>query len=319
MNIAVMSPHTRHIGNTTVAGLLALELASRGMKTCLTNLSTAEENNPLNHYFGFDSQARDSTSAPSKLAKMLKERIINTDSVTNYCKSVAKDCDILSVADRKMDDDLLKTLVWFELTNFPHDVVIYDVDIPIEKYNEPYAQLLFERVDFIIWVFNQSILEVRDFKVITPKITKLLNKPSLVVINKFDRQVSSIKDVQSEIAQKELSKETSWLRLRYNPMVCKYTNGGSLHYLHAAMKNADYAVLNLDGDLAQIAGRVMKFSRRLKSQYAKNKSEIRQRELENFQASVAQQKAEAEAPKADSKTAESEATDTESNEQKSES
>lgn len=284
MNVLVMEPHTRHSGATTIAGLLGMELASRGQRTCLTHLNT--NCFAINYYFGLDRLAGDKTASPSKLATMLREKIISTKEASNYCRNIAKDFDILTVNDKKMTPDTLKTLLWFELTSFPYDVMVYDMDV--ESYDTEEAKLAIDRADLIIWVFNQSILEVRDFKEMTVKLSKLLAKPSMAIVNKFDRQISTVKDVQSEISSKEMSKENSWLRLRYNPMVCKYTNGGSLNFLHANMRNGDYATLDIQGDMAQIANRVMRFGRKLKSQLSKNRAEIRDRELDKFHAKAAE-------------------------------
>lgn len=270
MNILVMST-VSHVGVTTVASLVAMELASRGQKVCLTHLDSRSE--ALGTYYGYKDIVQDSTMIPNRLARMLTERVIQPEEIGSYCRTVnVKNFDILSVADKRLTETLSFNLAWFSLTSLPHDIVVFDVDL--NDYDNKAVALALERADFVIWVFNQSILDVREFKSSIPKLRKVLAKPSLGVVNKFDRTISSINDVRSEVFAKEAPKETSWLRLRYNPVVVKYGNGGSLQFLHNAIKNGDYTTLDIAGDLAQIGNRLSKFYRKFKGQVHKANMEL---------------------------------------------
>lgn len=271
MNIAVVSPHTQRNGATTVASLLGLELAYRGKSVCLTHLNS--KNTVLNEMFSLDKRPKDRSTEPSKLVKLIRTQVLKAEDVPNYCQNVGKNIDVYSVNDRNYSDEDANYLVNFIMSNFPYEFIVFDVDT--ECMDTLSVRSVIQHCDLVVFVVTQSLEEMQKFKSTAKQLTKLYSKPSVVVVNRFDREISSVKDVQDEVGAGKLSKETSWLKLRYNPQVTKFSNSGYMSALFTNGRAGDFALVDISNDLKVIGNRVMKFYQKYKTQLSKVKSELR--------------------------------------------
>lgn len=278
MNIMVVAPHTDRNGVTTVASLLGSEIASRGKTVCLTHLNNKRQD--IRQMYDLDKRPKDRTTEPSKLVKLIKTQVLKASEIPNYCQSLSKNFDAYTVNDRNYTSEDASYLVNFILGSFPYDFVIFDTDT--NDMDDLSVRAVIQRCDLVVFVVSQSIVEMKDFKETGKQLTKLYSKPSIVVVNRFDREISTVKDVQDEVGAKRLSKEACWLKLRYNPQVVKYSNSGYMHSLFTTGKSGEYTLLDIMYDTKAIANRVMKFYQKYKTQLSKVKGEMRTEQYKEY-------------------------------------
>lgn len=274
MNIAVISPHTSNNGNTTIASLLALELSTRGKTVCLTH--TAMKSPAMYEYFSLKNSDGDKTANPSKLVSMLKAGAVKSEEINEYCKNITTGVDAFTVNDRKFTSEDLAFALDYIVTKFPYDLKVFDIDESLD--NETTKKVL-NQCDFILVVITQSIMELYDFKENLKKLDKLLKyKPSMIIVNKFDRHICSIKDVQGVVGAK-VSKKSSWVTVRYNPQIMKFSNYGKMLDLYNAMRKNDISVIDISNDIKAIGNRVMKY--RQQERVTRAQKEAERMEIQN--------------------------------------
>jgi hypothetical protein len=281
MNIAVISPHTRKNGNTTIASLLALELSTRGKNVCLTH--TAIKSPAMYEYFSLREADGDKTANPSKLVTMLKAGAVKPEEISEYCKNITTGVDAFTVNDRKFTDEDLSYALDYIADKFPYDLKVFDID---DDYGNETTKRIVAKCDFIILVITQSIMELYDFKTELKYFEKLLKyKPSMIVVNKFDRRICDIKAVQTVLGA-TVSKKSSWLTVRYNPQVVRFENYGKTLDLYNAMRKDDISVVDIANDFKQIANRVMKCRQQERMTKAKKEIEAMEREAKALEAAT---------------------------------
>lgn len=256
MNIAVISPHSRNNGTTTIAGFLALELACRGKKTCLTHVSTKSPS--LLKYFGLDEAEEDKTANPSRMVKMIREGILKREDITEYCRPINKTMEIYSANDANFKDEDMLFALEFMVKNFPHDFVVFDIDN--NNLDSDATKLVLGNCEFIVVVMEQSAKEAIEFKRLFRSIWKSIGKkPMLMVVNKYNTKIGKANDIALELGIKEIKKTSSWLYLHYNPYIVKYENKGNLQGLHKAMRTNDARIFEISSDVKNIVNRIMKY------------------------------------------------------------
>lgn len=266
MNIAVISPQTKKNGNTSIASLLALELSTRGKNVCLTH--TALKSPAMYEYFSLREADGDKTANPSKLVTMLKAGALKPEEISEYCKNITNGLDAFTVNDKKFTMEDLAYALDYIVDKFPYDLKVFDID---DDYGNEITKKVLNKCDFIILVLTQSIMEVYDFKAELKKLEKLLKyKPSMIVVNKFDRHVCDVKAIQKVLGA-TVSKKSSWVTVRYNSEIIRYENYGKTLDLFNAMRNNDVSVIDIANDIKQIGNRVMKC--RQQERIAKAKAE----------------------------------------------
>lgn len=258
MNIAIISPHAVNNGNTTVASLIALELSSRGKKVCLTH--TTVKSVSLYNYFGLSDVEDDKTANPARLIKMIQEKIIKTEEIRDYCKSISPDMEIFSSNDVRFKQDDLVFLIDFIARRFPHEYVVFDMDD--NDLSSRANQVALKHCDFVVVVMTQSVKEVDSFRKNAKSIFKAVgNKPMCMVINNYSSTISKVKDISTALGIKDIKKASSWLYIRYNPFIVKYENKGDLYGFYRALRNNDYRIVDIAEDIKSIVNRIMKFKR----------------------------------------------------------
>ena len=256
MNIAVISPHSVNNGNTTVAGLVALELGARGKKVCLTHTHTKSP--CIFRYFGLDDEEQDKTANPARMVKMIREGILKRENITEYCRPITQTVEIYSANDAQFNHDDMIFALEFIIRSFPHDFVVFDVDI--NEMDSDANKIVLGNCDFVIFVMEQNVKEVASFREKFRGIWKSIGKkPMLMVVNKYNPAVGKVNDLALQLGIKEIKKSSSWLYLRYNPYIIKYSNKGDLQGLHRAMRTNDARIIDISSDIKNIVNRIMKF------------------------------------------------------------
>lgn len=256
MNIAVISPHYSNNGNTTVASLIAMELSTRGKKVCLTHTSTKSPS--IMRYFGLDDVEQDKTANPSRLVKMLQEQLLKQEEISDYCRCITPLVEVFSANDSKFKHEDMMYALKYITTSFPHEYIVFDVDD--KDLDSEANRLVIGKSDFVIIVLTQSIMECRAFKRNIKSIEKVLgNKPMCVVVNHYNSIIGKPADVAYEIGSKSIKKKSSWLYIRENPYIVKYSNKGAIQELHREMKSEDFRVIDIYNDVRNIVNRIMKF------------------------------------------------------------
>lgn len=257
MNISVISPHTNGNGNTTVAALLAFELASRNKSVCLTHVTSKSES--MFPYFGFE-ETDDQTSNPLQLINLIREGGLRKEEIGNYCREVTEHLDMFSLdtftskaeKETNVSEEQMQTVLSFICKEFPYDYVIFDIDEKnLENDN---IKLALAHTDCLIFVLTQSLTELRRFAVQKTKILKQTSKiPNLVVVNKYCDMIGTIKEAAHLLGIKNPNK---WYQLRFNQWIPFCENRGKLKYLAEQIQKRNPDVIELDSDIKHLASGV---------------------------------------------------------------
>lgn len=250
MNIVVMSPHTAHSGNTTLASLIALELSSRNRKVCLTHTRTKSDS--LYSYFNikhFD----DRTNNPIQIINLIRSGGIRKNDIGNYCKAIGNNLEIFSLNTEDIPEDLHCVTIEFICNGFPHNYVVFDMDDK-DIYSKA-NQIILNSCDCIVYVLTQGITELTRFNEMRQKIMEYMgNIPMLVVINKYTDIVGSMKDVAASIG---INRASKWHKLDFNPWIAYGSNRGKLSYIHENMLKREYHVVDIQNDIRLLVNRIM--------------------------------------------------------------
>ncbi len=255
MNIGVISPHIHGNGNTTIASLLAFELASRNRTVCLTHTRTKSES--MFHYFGFK-ETDDRTSNPVQIINLIREGGIQKQDVKNYCRQVTDRLDLFSLdafiakpgKESGVSSEQMDIVTRFIATSFPYDYIVFDVDE--NSLDNSAVRITLEYADVLVFVISQSITELKRFAAEKTKILKQTgNIPSLVVVNRYCDLIGTIKNTAGVLG---IRNPKSWYPVRLNQWVPYCENRGELKYLAERIQNRDARVLELDYDIKKLAG-----------------------------------------------------------------
>lgn len=248
MRIAVISPHAANNGNTTLAMLIAMELASAGKLTCLAHVRPVS--NCFYRYLNFKG-FEDKTSTPSQIVKILRDGSLTGNDARAYCKDVGGDLEAFTNRDSNFTDDDMNFMLRYIAKSFPHENVVFDVDDDdLEK-----CKAVIKLCDVVILNLTQSIKELEHFKDRRDEYMAVLEgKPLIKVINRYMSDAGTIKEVEKWMG---LSKSKGWLVLHYNPFITWATNHGKLNILFRNINSKDPRVIELRSDLTKICTTIM--------------------------------------------------------------
>lgn len=249
MRIAVISPHTTNNGNTALAMLLGLTLASSGHLTCLTHVKPVS--NSFERYLSFSSFV-DKTSTPSQIVKILQTGALTGDEVRDYCKNVSDNLEAFTNTSDSFSDAEMKFMLQYIGKAFPHENVIFDMDSDDEKI----TKLVIKMCDLVILNITQSVKDLTKFRDNKDQYLALMQKkPTLVVVNRFNSTSAKLTEVAKWLGVK---KPNNWLILRENPWITWATNHGRLNELYRSIKKKDSRVVEISYDLDKMATAVAK-------------------------------------------------------------
>lgn len=263
MNISIISPHTSQNGNTTLAGLIALELSQKGRKVCLSSVTLSSK--ALYEYFNLTS-FEDKTSTANQLVRLIKEDALEAQDFSDYCKRVTDEMEIFSTNDN-IDEEDTKFLLDYMVKNLPHDYTIFDIDedaLASEK-----CRIIIESTDLVILNLTQSVTELEKFKKQREEtMAKFGKKPAMVVVNKFNGVQGTIKEAAKAMG---IKKPNNWLTLRYNPWIGWGTNHKNLLQVFVKMKNLDIRVKDIESDLNKIGNAIVRAKTKIRGKAGANK------------------------------------------------
>ncbi len=250
MNIAVMSPHTQKNGNTTVAALIASELATRNRKVCLTH--TTSKSNALFRYFGVNG-AEDKTCNPIQIYNLIREGGIRKNDIGDYCRGVSENLEIFTMNSGDITNEQLVDVSNFICTSFPHDHVVFDFDN--NDLESPVNSAIIQNCDCVVYVLTQSITELDEFNKNKDEYLSWLEElPVIVVVNRFCDIVSNLKKVALSIGVKKPKK---WYKIGFNPWVTFGTSNGKFDFLFENVQQRDHHVVDVDSDVKALVNGIL--------------------------------------------------------------
>ena len=269
MNIVVMSPHTRRAGNTTVASLIAMKLASKNRSTCLTNSRFISKE--IYSYFKL-SETSDKTTNPHRLVKMLRESAVKPEEINDYCKEVADKFSVFCSGNTEFSTDEVKFLADYITEYFPYDYIVYDFDSDYKNINNEVEQTILKRADIVVMVVEPNRVELEKFKDRSREILKCIGKkPIIMCINKYSGVIETIKDIGSYMGVKSPNR---WTTLRYNPYIQYGTNHGTLKGVFDAISTEDLRVIDIASDINNISSAILKVKVMKRTESNKTQMEI---------------------------------------------
>lgn len=266
MNIAVISPHGRNTGNTTLAILIALDLAQKGKRVCMTNANNMSHS--LYEYFNL-MDYEDKTSTPSQVVKLLKEGSVKPEEVSDYCKKISDNLELFCNNAKDFTESDMQYMIEYIGSKLTHDYIIYDIDIGMNQF--PYHEMTKKIIgisDMVILNINQSIKQLTEINRIKKDMLELLgNKPTIVVISRFDDSQSTIKETANWMGVK---KPNNWLVMRNNPWICWGTNHGKITQVYKKIIEKDERVMDVASDLDKISNNIIKNNKYNKGKTGEN-------------------------------------------------
>lgn len=254
MNIAVIQPQGHGSGTTTIAALVASELASRNKQVCLTNTKPVSE--ALYPYYNIDT-SQEKHNASLELINLIKFGGIRKEKVGNYCRNISNHLDlfVINAPFRKgelSEDDLVGTVRFFG-TSSPYDYVVYDVDE--KQLAKPAVQALLAFTDICVVVMTQDSREAARFMEQKEEFAKAVKAvPVVVVVNKYSSILGNIKELAAVLGMKNTK---NWCTVHLNQYIPYCENRGKLDYLAKQLHNNAPEVVELNRDIWHIVQKIL--------------------------------------------------------------
>jgi len=250
MNVLVMSPHYEHTGCTTIASLLAIELAQSGRKTCLTHSSSMSKS--IYSYFDI-SEREDKTASPARLVKMIREGAIKPEDLSDYCKGITDNLEIFSANSLDFLEDDMEEAIKFITMSSPHEFLVVDMDS--KDLGNRISRYLLRECDVVVLVVNQDLMQLEKFKDESAKIMEYIDGiPTLVVVNRFHPAHCTIKQAAKAMG---VGKPKNWYTVRYNPYITRTTNFQELKQL-AKIFGTELDTADVESDMRALTGALLK-------------------------------------------------------------
>lgn len=252
MNIAVIQPQGHGSGTTTVAALVASELASRNKQVCLTNTKPVSE--ALYPYYNISAEA---DNTPLELMNLIKYGGVKKEKVRNYCRNISDNLDlfVMGTPYRKgvlCEEDFIQAALFFG-TNAPFDYTVYDVDE--KQLKSPVVQAVLTVTDICIVVMTQDSREAARFMEQRGEFEKAVKKlPVVVVVNKYSSILGSTKELAASMGIKNTK---NWCAVHFNQHIPYCENRGQLEYLTRQMHENAPEVVELNRDVWHIVQKIL--------------------------------------------------------------
>lgn len=248
MKVTVIAPHASHVGRTSLAILVAMELSKGFKKTCVCHTKPISDD--MYTYLNFN-KFEDKTSSPSQLVKMLREGDVEADSLSDYCKFVTESFEVFTNRSTNFTVEDMEYITEYIINKFPHENIVVDVD----NVNSEFNKKIISKCDVVILCITQDVLEAENFYKNREEFSELTkDKPVITVVNKFNSTKSSIKELASWL---HIKKPNGWLILHDNPWVAWATNHGELNQLYRVISKKDSRTIGLDNELNKIVAKLV--------------------------------------------------------------
>lgn len=227
MIISVAGAVHGQAGNTTTALLISL-LLSQNKRVCLTHLSAQSEAFYSN--LGL-MRTEDPTCTPSQVANLLRAGTITPEEMCDYCKKGNANLDIFSNNSKIFTDTDMEIAARYLTENMPHDFVIVDVDINLEK---PLAKHVLEKSDLLVITMTQSNNVLSRYNEVFSSEIIQANKDKIIYLcNHYTAELGSIKAFAKRVG----AKISNCCTLRYSDAVIKLSNEGKFSEILKAAEN----------------------------------------------------------------------------------
>lgn len=245
MRVAVVSPHAHNTGNTTLAMLIGMQLASNEKLTCIGHIKpTSPSFYAYLNFVGY----QDKTSSPSQIVKILKEGAMLPDEARDYCKQITNDLEAFTNTSTNFEEGDMAYMTAYMASSFPHEHIVFDVDE--ENLNDAGVQEVMRLCDVIVLNLTQSVKDLAIFKEKRDKYMEAFGaKPLVVVVNKYNSIKGTIKEAAAMIG---IKKPNNWLVLHDNPWITWATNHGEMPKLFQQMKANNKELMDIRADITSI-------------------------------------------------------------------
>ncbi len=254
MNIAVVQPQGHGSGTTTVAALIASELAHRNGQVCLTNIRPVSE--ALCPYYGIRTdQERHNVSL--ELVNLIRLGGIRKDRVNGYCRNIGDNLDlfVMNAPYRTgvlCEEDLIRTMEFFGIRS-PYDYVVYDADE--KQLKRPAVQSLLAMADVCVVVVTQDGREAARFLEQKEAFVRATVKiPVIVAVNKYSCVLGSVKELAESMG---VHSTKNWCAIHLNQYVPYCENRGQLGFLTQRLRENAPEVVELNRDVRHIVQKIL--------------------------------------------------------------
>lgn len=264
MNIAFISPHTNGCGCTTLASLVALQLASKSKTTCLVNSKAYTPS--IYQYLGIRDY-NDKSGSIATVANLIKEDALRKEEIGNYCRQVAYGLEVFCSTDMEMEQVDMDYILEYVCTLFPHEYIVFDMDDK-DMFSVSNTTIL-DHADCAIIVLRQNYSDIARFKDMKDDILEAIGGiPLLTVVNGYTDIACSIKELAMEMG---ISKPKNWIPVRYNGYVGWGCFKGKLQDVLQYGKSNDTRVIDIAKDIDRVAAEIQRVKTVKKSKGASRK------------------------------------------------
>lgn len=237
MKVAVMSPFHRS-GLTTVATLLGLTLNwTQNVTTVMSYTGDSDMASMLGTF-----ELDDKTRSITQLAKLLRERAIGAEQITEYCVPLGKDIHLMDTTSNILTLKDKANIVSFVFDQVPTDFVVCECDGDL---SEPDTQEIVKTADVVIMVFEPYRKQFDGVKEYLQDPDWPKDKRVMYLCNKYEDLVMPLRDISKDFGVKHVD----MCKLHYNPWIMKMCESGKAGDLLTAIIEKDPRVVNLNIDL----------------------------------------------------------------------
>lgn len=256
MNIAVMAPHVHGNGITTVAALIAAELASRNKSVCLSHVRSISES-----FFPYFNLKETENLNPKMLTALVKQGEMDKKNIKDYCRKITDSLDLFSldapIEEGVLTEEDVSSVAKFILTSDTYNYVIYDVDQ--NNLEDPCVKNVIDDADCVVLVLTQATTELKRYNEVKKVFMRpLIDKkiPCITVINKYDALYGKKEEIAAAVGVTDKKKVRKWQILAYNRYIPYCENKGDLNLLMERMKIRQAEVVGVDTDVKNICKQI---------------------------------------------------------------
>lgn len=251
-----MAPHVHGNGITTIAALIAAELASRNKNVCLTHVRSISES-----FFPYFNLPETENLNPKMLTALVKQGEMEKKNLKDYCRKITDNLDLFSLDAPLQEGELTKEdvseIAKFILESDVYNYVIYDVDQ--NDLSDPCVKNVINETDCVILVLTQATTELRRFNEVKKSFMRPLidhKIPCITVINKYDMLYGKKEEIAAAIGITDKNKVRKWQTVTYNKYIPYCENKGNLNLLMERMKLRQAEVVGVDTDVKNICKQI---------------------------------------------------------------
>lgn len=239
MKVALVSPFHRS-GLTTVTALMGLALTWT-QQVSTTIAYTGESNLP--HIIGAP-EVDDKTRAITQLSKLLTERAIGPEQITEYCMSLTRDLYLLDTRSNILTTEQKGRISSFVFDQVPTDFVVCECS---EDIDDEETQSFLQVADIVVLVFEPYRTQFEGVKECLASEYWPKDKHTMLLCNKYEDIVMPLRNMSAMLGVKHVD----MCKLHYNPWIMKMGDANSLADIIDPIVTHDPRVLALNNDIRE--------------------------------------------------------------------